>query len=141
MKKDLKRREVGSGKDVYKILIVDDEMDVLNSLNLTLKSAKEFNSEITTVSDAESALASMLNEEFDLVLADFKMPGMNGIDLLTEVKQKHPKTARILITGYTDVDTAMDAINKAKVDHYIEKPCHKDKLRNTVWDALQRKKA
>ena len=140
MTKNSKVNIVKTKKDVqvFKILIVDDELDVLNSLDLALKTAKEFKGEITTVSDGETALAEMMRNDYDLVLADYKMPGMNGIELLTEVKNKHPNAARILITGYTDVDTALEAINKAKVDQYIEKPCHKDKLRSTVHKALKR---
>ena len=123
----------------YRILIVDDERDVLDSLLMTLKYAEDFNTEIITATNGEVALAKMIAEDFDLVLADFKMPGMSGIDLLTKVSDKYPKTARILITGYSDIDTAKDAINKAKVDNYIEKPWRNEELRSTVLGALIRR--
>lgn len=135
----MKRGKDDTDNRVYKILIVDDELDVLNSLNLALKTAKEFKSEITIVTDAETALTHMMKDDYNLVLADYKMPGMNGIELLTQISKRYPKTARILITGYTDVDAALDAINKAKVDNYIEKPCHKDELRDVISQILKRK--
>ena len=71
----------------YRILIVDDERDVLDSLLMTLKYAEDFNTEIITATNGEVALAKMIAEDFDLVLADFKMPGMSGIDLLTKVSE------------------------------------------------------
>ena len=123
----------------YKILIVDDERDILDSLQMTLKDIEEFKSEISIATDGESALNKMLTDDFDLILTDYRMPGMNGIDLLTQVNERYPKTARILITGYSDLDIAIDAINKANVDYYIEKPCVKDKLITTVLGALRKK--
>jgi YesN/AraC family two-component response regulator len=81
----------------------------------------------------------MLKQDFDLVLADFKMPGINGIELLSKISNNSPNTARILITGYSDIDTAKEAINKAKVDNYIEKPWRNNELRTTILGALIRK--
>ena len=86
-----------------------------------------------------AALAMLEKKEFDLVLADYKMPIMNGIDLLTMVQRKHPNTVRILITGYSDIHIAKEAINRAKVHTYIEKPWENDDLRLTVHEALKRK--
>lgn len=124
---------------IYKILVVDDEKDVLDALSLTLESANEFNTDVSTAESGEVALGKLADEEFDLVLADYKMPGINGVDFLTKVSKIHPKTARILITGYSDVNTAKDAINKAKVDNYLEKPWHNKELRTTIIQALIRK--
>lgn len=123
----------------YKILIVDDEKEVLDSLFLTLKHDKNLNYEISTASSAEEALVKLLKQKYDLVLADYKMPGINGVELLTKVSDKYPNTARILITGYSNINTAKDAINKAKVDCYIEKPWYNEELRSIVLGALIRK--
>ena len=128
--------EVESKERIYKILIVDDEQEVLESLRLTLKNAKDFRSEILTANDGQAALEKMVSEDFDLVLADYKMPGMNGVEFLSEVNDRHPKTARILITGYSDLDNAKDAIDNAIVEKYIEKPWHNQNLREIILESL-----
>jgi len=113
----------------YKILVVDDEEDVLDSLVLTLKNDRNINCKISTAINGEEALAKMFNQEYDLILADYKMPGMNGVELLSKVSDRFPNTARILITGFSNINTAKDAINKAKVDCYVEKPWYNEELR------------
>ena len=123
----------------FKILIVDDEQDVLDALLETLRRAKEFKSDIEMAKEGAGALASLEKHEFDLVISDYKMPGMNGIELLTAVKKKYPRTIRILITGFSDVNVAKEAINKAQVHHYIEKPWESAELRATVLGALKGK--
>jgi len=124
---------------VYKILIVDDEADELNALSLTLQFAKEFKSEISTAENPTSALAKLENQNFDLVLSDFQMPTMDGIEFLNKVKERHPKTIRMLITGYTDIEIAKQAINEAEIHNFIEKPWYNDKLRSIIYDALKEK--
>ncbi len=124
---------------IHKILIVDDEEDIRDSLLLTLKKYEDLETQIITATNGDDALTKMMNEEFDMVIADFKMPGMNGIDLLSQVSEKYPNAARILITGFSDIETAKEAINKAKVDSYVEKPWHNKELRTIVEQALVRK--
>jgi YesN/AraC family two-component response regulator len=123
----------------FEILMVDDEQDVLDALFLTLKRAKDFKCEITTANDGNKALEIMETKEFDLVISDFKMPEMNGIELLSKVRVKHPQTIRFLVTGYSDVNVAKEAINKAQVHNYIEKPWDNEALRATVLEALKLK--
>ena len=108
-------------KTLYDILVVDDERDILNSLNLVLGYADEFQAEISVATDGQMALEHLDKKEFDLVLSDYKMPGMTGVELLSKVKEKYPNTIRMLITGYTDVAIAREAINEAHVHNYIEK--------------------
>ena len=124
---------------VHKILIVDDEPEVLKSLSMTLKLAKQFVSDITTCEDPVKALDLIKANDFDLVISDFRMPNVSGVELLTEVKKKDPRTGRILITGYSDVKVAMDAINKAEVHNYLEKPWDNEEIRSLVFAALSRK--
>lgn len=127
------------GDVVYRILIVDDEKDVLNALYRTLSYSRRFKSAILVAKDGNTALAELKKQEFDLVLSDHKMPGMSGTELLAKVKEKYPNTVRILITGYSDIEIAMDAINRAEVHSYIEKPWDNDALRETIYEALKRK--
>lgn len=132
----------GSNKEedrIYNILIVDDEREVLNALSSTLKRAKQFRSDIVTAENPEKALDFLREREFDLVLSDYKMPGINGVELLREVKNKYPDTVRMLITGFSDLKTAREAINKAEVNNYLEKPWDNEELRNVIHASLKRK--
>ena len=126
-------------RTLYDILVVDDERDILNSLNLVLGYADEFQADISVATDGQTALQHLEKKEFDLVLSDYKMPGMTGVELLTKVKERYPNTIRMLITGYTDVAIAREAINKAHVHNYIEKPWDNDDLTLTLYEALKRK--
>lgn len=132
--------DVEMEKESYDILVVDDEEDILDILEKTLTKTDRFDCRVTTAIDGETALSLIEENDFDLVLADHKMPGVTGIDLLTELKGSNPETVRILITGYSEMDIARDAINRAEVHHYIEKPWDKDDLLSIVKSALQRKK-
>jgi response regulator RpfG family c-di-GMP phosphodiesterase len=69
------------------------------------------------------------------------MPKMNGLELLRKVREKYPGTIRMLITAYSDITVAKDAINKVDVDYYIEKPWDNAELRELVSEALKRKYA
>ncbi len=126
---------------VFKILVVDDDEDVLDAMQLILKNANQFKSEITAVLDGKSAIAEIKRKEYDLVLSDYKLPGMNGIDLLAWVKKRYPNTGRILITGYPSMDVAKDAINKANVHYYIEKPWDNDEFRLKIYETLKKEPA
>lgn len=132
-------KKITDDGNIYKILIVDDEKDVLNALCLTLERAKEFKSEISVANDGKEALVELGRQKFDLILSDYKMPEMNGVELLAKVRGKWPKTVRILITGYSDVSVAKEAINNAAVHSYIEKPLKSEELRRIVYEALKRK--
>jgi len=131
-----KSSEGPKSEKIYNILIVDDENDVSSALMMTLKRAKQFNSKILTASDGEKALAELEKDVFDLVISDFRMPGMDGVEFLNKVKEKYPRITRILITGYSEVDVAKKAINFAKVDSYLEKPWDREELISIISDAL-----
>lgn len=126
-------------ESIYNILIVDDEKEVLNALRTTFERAKQFKSKIITAESSEKAMNILKNQEFDLVLSDYKIPGINGIELLREVKNKYPDTVRMLITGYSDLKTAREAINLAEVNNYLEKPWDNEELRSIIHAALKRK--
>ena len=124
---------------VYKILIIDDEIDVVDALYLTLIEAREFNCEIITALNGKDGMFELGKKEFDLVLSDYRMPDMNGVEFLEKVKEICPDTIRMLITGYSDISVAKEAINKAHVYSYIEKPWDNEELRLNIYEALKRK--
>jgi len=127
------------GEQRYRILVVDDEKEVLKALSSVITRAAQFNCDVVTAENAQKALQEMENQVFDIVLTDYKMPGMNGVELLREVNSRYPDTVRMLITGYSDLNTAREAINKAEVNNYIEKPWDNEELRLVINAALKRK--
>jgi len=127
--------------NIYKILIVDDEREVLETLKCTLESAEEFKSEIKIAEDGKTALNELNKYDFDLILSDFKMPKMDGIALLNTVKERFPNLIRILITGYSNFNLMRKAMNKAEVHHFIEKPWNNDELTYIIYKSLKTKLA
>ncbi|XOZ32885.1 ATPase, T2SS/T4P/T4SS family [Halomonadaceae bacterium KBTZ08] len=120
--------------DCYRLLFVDDEPNVLSSLRRTFHRERY---EIHCAASAEEALALVRSQHFHLMITDFKMPGMNGADLLRQVRELSPDTMRIMLTGYADTQAVMTAINEGAVYRFILKPWNDDDLRVTVALALE----
>lgn len=106
------------------ILAVDDEPLVLTTLEKTL--AHEF--ELLTAPSAEDALRLLETRAVDLVLADQKLPGMSGVQLLAQVKRQSPRTVRLLMTGLARFEDAVEAINTGQVSRFLVKPWNRDDL-------------
>lgn len=117
----------------HTILYVDDEVE---NLNLFYNSFKRFYKIFKTAS-SEEALEIFRKEKVDLAMADQRMPGMMGVDLLERFSREKPEVIRILITGYADMSAAVDAINRGKVHRYISKPWERDELKSILDHELQ----
>ena len=118
----------------YRLLLVDDEPNVLRALQRVFR---QENYEIVTASGAQEALALMRRESFHLIISDHMMPGMNGAELLKQVKTIRPEVIRIMLTGHADTNAVMGAINEGAVYKFILKPWNDDDLRVTVALALE----
>ena len=108
-----------------KILYVDDEPSVLG----TFQDAFESDFQIVTASSADEAIKIMAKEEFAVVIADQRMPGMTGIELCELIYQTAPDVVRIILTAYTDTKLLLDAIRRGQVQDYIVKPWRKSELK------------
>lgn len=117
------------------ILIVDDEPDMLQLLKRSL--APELKCDIHTAPSGESALQMLFEKNYDLVLADIKMPGMDGMELLQRIKQDFPQLTVIMMTAYGQIDTAVEAIRSGAYD-FITKPFEHDALLLRLEKALER---
>ena len=115
------------------LLIVDDEKEILRSLTLTF--AEDY--EVFTVPSGSEALEILEKQDIALVIADQRMPGMTGAELLERVFQINPNIIRIILTGYTDTASLVQAINKGHIYQYITKPWERQDLRITVKRALE----
>lgn len=120
---------------MYKIMLVDDEENILKSLNRILRNNTEW--EIETYIKPEDALKRATTTNFDLFLSDFRMPEMDGVKFLTEVKNLQPESMRLILSGYTDLEALMGAINEAQIYRFITKPWQDYELVSTIKQALQ----
>jgi DNA-binding NtrC family response regulator len=116
-----------------RILIADDEANTREGLRWSLESEDV---EVATAADGEAAWARLQEEPAELILTDLKMPRLDGIDLLRRVKDAHPDTEVIVLTGHGTVESAVEAMKLGAVD-YLIKPINLDELRITVRRVLQ----
>ncbi|MBI5903333.1 MAG: response regulator [Deltaproteobacteria bacterium] len=117
------------------ILFVDDEQNVLNSL-VRLFRGEGFR--VLTADRGVAGLELVKNNRVSVVISDHMMPGMDGVKLLSLVKEVSPETVRCLLTAYADLKSSMAAINEGEVYRYIMKPWDPDDLRHIVREAVQR---
>ena len=118
----------------HKVLIVDDEPDLLSSMRRALKKESY---ETLTAGNGPDALKAMKGSEISMVIADYMMPGMNGIQLLKEIRITYPYVLTIMMTALPDVEIAMSAINEAGIYKFILKPIEINSLKITVRRALE----
>ncbi|NVM23208.1 MAG: response regulator [Desulfobacterales bacterium] len=110
------------------ILCVDDEQDVVDSLYDTLMDVYD----VKTATSGEDALKIFNEEDISLVITDQRMPEMEGTELLARINETKPICKKILLTGYADINSAIDAINKGSVDRYFSKPWEDEELIKAV---------
>jgi response regulator RpfG family c-di-GMP phosphodiesterase len=115
------------------ILLVDDDANILAAHRRTLR---QFDIETAaSASDALSLLSS--GRRFAVVVADMHMPRMSGVQLLARIREAHPKTVRVMLTGDGEIRTAIDAVNEGHVFRFLMKPCPTPALVNTITAALE----
>jgi signal transduction histidine kinase len=114
------------------VLFVDDEPENL----AVFEAACADRFPVLTASSAAKGLELMRAHEVGVLLADQRMPGMTGLELLEQVQAQFPQTVRMLVTAYSDLNTAIDAINRGRVRRYLRKPWDHDELHATLAEAL-----
>ena len=117
-----------------KILIVDDEPDMLRLLSMIIKEKTSY--EVTTTNNPLEALEMAKKGGFDLLVADLKMPGLNGIELLESVKRFDEDIPTIIITAYGTVEAAVETMQKGAFD-FMTKPFRKEQILFTIERALK----
>ena len=118
-----------------KVLLVDDDPIVLESLSLSLG---DEGYTVTTATSGQQAIELCRQQDFEAVVCDIRMPGMNGIQTLQAIKKIHPAMRTIVITGYADdIDTPMEAI-RLGVDDYLLKPFDNEMLLHSLAQNVAR---
>ena len=119
---------------IYKnILYVDDEIHNLNSFRAVFRRSYT----IFTAINAGEGRKILQENEIHLIITDQRMPEMTGIEFLESIIKDHPGIPRVLLTGYTDINAVIDAINKGSVYKYVQKPWQEEELRETIDNALK----
>lgn len=113
------------------VLYLDDEHNNLNSFKASLR--RDF--KIFTALNAEEGLVIAQQEDVHVVIADQRMPGMTGVEFFEQLVKFKPEPIRILLTGYSDISSVIDAINKGEVYRFIDKPWNIEQIKNAIKNA------
>lgn len=119
----------------FKVLVVDDEEDFLETI---VKRLRDRNLEVSGATSGEAALALMDAQDFDVVILDVRMPGMDGIEALKEMKKRKPLTEVIMLTGHASVESGIQGMQLGAFD-YVMKPVPLDELLDKMRQAYERK--
>ncbi|MCR9251273.1 MAG: response regulator [bacterium] len=117
----------------HTILYVDDEDDNL----VTFKSVFRREFKVLTAISGLEALEILKSHQVDLIISDQRMPAMTGVQLLKKTIIEYPESKRMILTGHSEMDDIIDAINLCKIDAYITKPWSKEGLMKTISEALE----
>ena len=118
------------------IVIVDDEDMVITSLRAYLRLETDFH--VEGITDPEDAVKYLEANAVDVVVSDYLMPKMNGIQLLAHAKQLQPEATRVLLTGHADKQSAIQAINDVGLYQYLEKPWENAQLLLVIQSGIER---
>lgn len=118
----------------YNLLIVDDEIEVTKSL------ARQFRRKykVHTATEVKEAIQIMEHENIQVVISDQRMPGLTGVDFFYRIKDKYPDALKLILTGYSDIEAVIGAINEGQVFRYITKPWNPEELDATIKEAFEK---
>src|ERR1700743_4014251 len=117
----------------FGVLYIDDEINNLNSFKASFR--RDF--EIYTAQSAREGRKILDSYEIGVIITDQRMPGITGIEFLESILTIYPDTIRILLTGFSDMNAVMDAINRGQVYKYLVKPWQNEELKLYIQNALE----
>jgi len=118
------------------LLLVDDEPNILTALKRQMRGT---GCRILTAPSGQEGLALLEREEVDVIVSDQRMPGMTGVEFLRAVKESHPETVRIVLSGFTELQSVTDAVNEGAIYKFLTKPWDDTQLRGHIEEAFRRK--
>lgn len=120
-------------QEKIRILYIDDEINNLHAFKANFRRKYE----IYTASNTLEARKTLQSIPLHIIIADQRMPGATGVEFFNSIKENYPDPVRILLTGYTDVEALVDAINKGQIYRFIRKPWDDFELQNTISNAYE----
>jgi DNA-binding NtrC family response regulator len=117
-----------------RILVIDDELDMLMLLRMIIEDNTGF--EVETTNNPSEALKLLTEKDYNLIVSDLKMPGMDGIELFDELREIKPDIPVIIMTAYGSLETSEEAMKKGVAD-FITKPFRKDSILFTISRVLE----
>ncbi len=117
------------------LLLVDDEENITSAL---MRLLRRDGYRILRANSGEAGLALLAQNEVGVIISDQRMPEMSGVEFLSKVREAYPDTVRIVLSGYTELNSVTDAINRGAVYKFLTKPWEDDLLRANVEEAFQR---
>lgn len=118
----------------YNLLVIDDEIEVTKSLVRQFR--RKYN--VFAATSGQEALNIMDNNDIHVVISDQRMPGLTGVEFFSKVKEKYRDTLRLILTGYSDIQAVINAINKGQVYRYVTKPWIPNELDSIVKEAFEK---
>ncbi|MBU0752673.1 MAG: response regulator [Gammaproteobacteria bacterium] len=125
-----------------RVLIVDDEESILSALRRVLRIAPctygrlRYHLDVETFSSPMEALKRAAETSFDLIMSDYRMPEMDGVAFLSRARELQPDAARLVLSGYADLDAIMRAFDQAQIFRFVAKPWNDYILLSTIAEAL-----
>lgn len=119
------------------VMIIDDEPMVTQSIKNFLSLETDY--EIIALTSPVAALETLKTRQVDVIISDYLMPDLNGIDFFLKAKEIQPQATRVLLTGYADKENAIKAINDVGLYQYIEKPWENEDLRLVLRNAIEKR--
>lgn len=116
------------------LLLVDDEINIIHALKRTLRADNYI---ILSANSGEEGLALLAKHEVGVIISDQRMPHMTGVEFLRKVKTLYPKTLRIVLSGYTELESVTKAINEGAIYKFLTKPWDDELLRDNIREAFQ----
>lgn len=115
------------------VLYIDDEENNLVAFRASLR--REFN--VYTAVSPETAREYLEKDDLKVIVSDQRMPDKTGVEFFAEIKESHPEPIRILLTGYSDIQAVVDAINKGEVYRYLTKPWDSGDMKTVIHQAVE----
>jgi len=126
---------------MYRVLLVDDEPNILSALRRSLATidARKLDGEalhFETFTSPQAALGRCDEQDFDLVISDYRMPSMNGVEFLSRLMEMQHAMPRMIISGYADREAIIAAVNEVHLTRFLEKPWNDDDLHQAIVSIL-----
>ncbi len=117
----------------HTVLFVDDEVNILRAVQRLMRNES---CQVVTASRGAEALEVLEKQPIQVIVTDQRMPEMSGVDLLSAIRERHPDMVRMMLTGYTEMNVAVDAINRGEIYRLITKPWNDEELKATLRQAF-----